>query len=187
VERLIFVAGVPALKAIQGQETLLIRTAQILETTPDKMEKVASDLVAEKQILAKKVEEFRAESTTREAQMLLMASRKVGRLKLVSSKRTSGTEDDLIMLSSKVVEAEPSTVCVLVLVKENVRIFVSAGKQALKAGVNAGELANKLAEIVGGGGGGKPYFGQGGGTDVKKADEVLTAVRKLLHRKKGSS
>lgn len=187
VERLIFVAGVPALKAIQGQETLLIRTAQILETTPDKMEKVASDLVAEKQILAKKVEEFRAESTTREAQMLLMASRKVGRLKLVSSKRTSGTEDDLIMLSSKVVEAEPSTVCVLVLVKENVRIFVSAGKQALKAGVNAGELANKLAEIVGGGGGGKPYFGQGGGTDVKKADEVLTAARKLLHRKKGSS
>ena len=186
VERLIFVAGIPALKAIQDQEALLIRTAQILKASPDKLERVASDLVAEKQILAKQVEEFRAEATTREAQMLLMGLRKVGRLKLVASKRTSGTEDDLIMLSSKIVETEPSTVCVLVLVKETVRIFVAAGKQALKEGVNAGALAKKLAEIVGGGGGGKPYFGQGGGTDVKKADEVLTAIKRLLPRKQRS-
>jgi len=186
VERLIFVAGVPALKAIQDQEALLIRTAQILKTTPDKMEKVASDLVSEKQILAKQLEEFRAEATTREAQILQMGSRKVGRLKLVASKRTSGTEDDLIMLSSKVVEAEPSTVCVLVLVKETARIFVAAGKQALRAGINAGELAKELAEIVGGGGGGKPYFGQGGGTDVKKADEVLAATKRLLAKKQRS-
>jgi alanyl-tRNA synthetase len=186
VERLIFVAGVPALKAIQDQEALLTRTAQILKTTPDKMEKVASDLVSERQILSKQLEEFRAEATTQEARILLMGSRKVGRLKLVASKRTSGTEEELIMLSSKVVEAEPSTVCVLVLVKETVRIFVAAGKQALKAGVDAGDLAKKLAEIVGGGGGGKPYFGQGGGTDIKKADEVLTAIKRLLAKKQRS-
>ncbi len=183
VERLIFVAGVPALKAIQGLEERLIRTAQILKAAPDKLEKAASDLLSERQILAKQVEEFRAEATTREARILLMNSKKVGRLKLVASKRTSGTEDELIMLSSKVVEAEPSAVCVLVLVKETARIFVAAGKQAMKAGVNAGDLAKKLAEIVGGGGGGKPYFGQGGGTDVKRADQVLTAIKKLLAKK----
>jgi len=186
VERLIFVAGVPALKATQDQEAILTRTAQILKTTPDKIEKVASDLVSEKQILAKQVDEFRAESTTREARTLLMSSKKVGRVKLVASKRTSGTEEELIMLSSKMVEAEPSAVCVLVLVKETVRIFVATGKQAMKASVNAGELAKKLAAIVGGGGGGKPYFGQGGGTDVKKADQVLTAVKRLLAKKQRS-
>jgi len=186
VERLIFVAGLPALKAIRDQEASLIRTTQILKTTPEKIEKAASDLVSERQTLAKQVEEFRAEATDREARILLTDMKKVGRLKLVASKRTSGTEDDLIMLSSKVVEAERSTVCVLVLVKETVRIFVAAGKQAIKAGVDAGELAKKLAEIVGGGGGGKPYFGQGGGTDVKKADEVLIAVKRLLARKKRS-
>ena len=186
VERLIFVAGVPALKAIQDQEALLMKTAQILKTTPDKMEKVASDLVSEKQILAKQLEEFRAEATSREARILLTGSSKVGRLKLVASKRTSGTEEELIMLSSKVVEAEPSTVCVFVLARETARIFVAAGKQALKAGVNAGDLAKKLAEIVGGGGGGKTYFGQGGGTDVKKADEVLAAIKRILAKKKRS-
>jgi len=186
VERLIFVAGIPALKAIKEQEALLTRTAEILKTTPDKMEKVASDIVSEKQILAKQVEELRAEATTREAQELLAGSKKIGKLKLVTSKKTSGTEDELIMLSSKVVEVEPSTVCLLVLVKETVRIFVAAGKQAMKVGVNAGELAKKLAEIVGGGGGGKPYFGQGGGTYVEKADKVLTAVKGLLAEKQRS-
>jgi len=150
------------------------------------MEKVASALVSEKQILAKQLEEFREEATTKQAEVLLAGSKIVGRLKLVAAKRTSGTEDELIILSSKVVEAEPSTVCVLVLVKETVRIFVAAGKQALKAGVDAGDLAKKLAEIVGGGGGGKPYFGQGGGTDIKKADEVLTAIKRLLSKKQRS-
>ena len=186
VERLIFVAGVPALKAVQDQEALLVRTAQILKTTPDKMGKIASDLVSDKQILAKQVEEFKEKATTFEAQILLASSKKIGRLKLVASKRTSGTEDELIMLSSKVVEVEPSTVCVLVLVEETVRIFVAVGKQALKAGIDAGELAKKLARIVGGGGGGKPYFGQGGGTDVSMADEVLTAVKRLLGKRQRS-
>jgi alanyl-tRNA synthetase len=39
--------------------------------------------------------------------------------------------------------------------------------------VHAGRLAGKLASIVGGGGGGRDYFGQAGGTNLKAVDQVI--------------
>jgi alanyl-tRNA synthetase len=75
---------------------------------------------------------------------------------------------------------------VLLLVKDSVRIFVGAGKQAIAKGAHAGKLAGKLASMVGGGGGGKEYFGQAGGTNVKAVDEVLrnseSALKTMLEK-----
>jgi alanyl-tRNA synthetase len=86
----------------------------------------------------------------------------------------------MISLNNKIVERDPSAVTVLLLVKDSVRVFVGAGKQARDQGVHAGKLAGKLASMVGGGGGGKDYFGQAGGTNVKAVDEVLKNSEQVL-------
>jgi alanyl-tRNA synthetase len=66
------------------------------------------------------------------------------------------------------------------LVKDSARIFVAAGKDAIKAGVHAGKIAGELAKLVGGGGGGKEYFGQGGGTKLSNAELALTSAKKIV-------
>lgn len=60
-------------------------------------------------------------------------------------------------------------------------VFVSgAGKEAVKAGVHAGQLVKKAAQICSGNGGGKPDMAQAGGKDASKVDEAINAITEEL-------
>jgi alanyl-tRNA synthetase len=66
---------------------------------------------------------------------------------------------------------------------KNARIMVMAGEAALKKGVNAGEVVRDVSKFMGGGGGGKPNFAQGGGTDIGKlAEAIRKAEERLRHQ-----
>jgi len=182
VERITFATGPQALKYIQEREAILEKAAQTLDVPVENLDKAAEDLVNKSREMTKVIERFRSQAVSNDAEGLLRRSIKVGKLRLVVTKRTIGDEDELIMLTSKVTESDPLAVAVAALVKENVRLFVSAGREAVEQGVDAGRLAGKLAEVVSGGGGGKPYFGQGGGTDLKKVDEALGTAEEALKR-----
>ena len=47
-------------------------------------------------------------------------------------------------------------------------------------GYNAGNIVKKVAQVTGGGGGGKPNMAQAGGKDKSKVDEALRLVRSLI-------
>jgi len=182
VERIIFATGPQALKYVQERESILEKTAQILDAPVENLDKVAEDLVNKSHEMTKMIERFRGQVISTEAENLLKNSRKIGKFKLAITKRTVGDEDELVMLTSKITEADPLAVAVAALVKDSVRLFVSAGEDSVKEGVDAGKLAGTLAKTVGGGGGGKPYFGQGGGTLLKKVDEALKMAEESLRK-----
>ncbi|MEM2982418.1 MAG: DHHA1 domain-containing protein, partial [Candidatus Bathyarchaeia archaeon] len=77
---------------------------------------------------------------------------------------------------------DPKSVAVILLVKDTVKIYVFAGKEAIKHKVDAGKVAGELATIVGGGGGGRDYFGQGGGTEIHKVEKILDAIPKVVKK-----
>ena len=51
------------------------------------------------------------------------------------------------------------------------------GKEAVARGIKAGDLVRGAAKVLGGGGGGKSDFAQGGGVDASKIDEALEALK----------
>ncbi len=55
-----------------------------------------------------------------------------------------------------------------------------ATPEAVKKGVKAGDLAKKLAEIVGGGGGGRPAMAQAGGKNAEKVPDALDQAPELV-------
>jgi alanyl-tRNA synthetase len=182
VERIIFAAGAQALRAFQEQQSMLHRISSVMEVPVEKIDQYVQALVEERTRLSRRLEELGREWAEQEAKRLLSSSKLVGRVKLCQARYTAGEENEIISLNNRIVEVEPNAVTVLVLVKDSVRIFVGAGKEAISRGVNAGKLAGKLASTVGGGGGGKEYFGQGGGTNVKAADDVFkTSESALAH------
>jgi len=65
---------------------------------------------------------------------------------------------------------------------KNARIMVMAGKKALEKNVNAGETVRGASAIMGGGGGGKPNFAQGGGTQTEKLPEAIKKAEKTLRK-----
>ena len=180
VERLIFAAGTAALKAIQNRQAILERSATILDAPLEKVDEYAKSVAEEKDHLSKRLQDVRTQLAAVESKDLLSRAEKIGKIKLATALKKMGEEEDIVALSNQVVEADPSAVLVVTLVRDSVRIFVAAGKDAIKAGVHAGKVAEELAKIVGGGGGGKEYFGQGGGTKLSSAEATLTSAKKVI-------
>jgi len=180
VERIIFAAGAQALRAFQEQEKKIKSISTIVEAPLEKLDQYIQALVDERTRLAKRLEEVSKQWAEQEAVRLLQSPNTVGRVKMCSAKYDHGEEGDLVVLNNRIVEKEPSAVVVLILVKDSARVFVGAGKDAIEQGVNAGRLASKLAAMLGGGGGGKDYFGQGGGTNLNAVDEVMRSSESAL-------
>ena len=60
-------------------------------------------------------------------------------------------------------------------------VAVATNEAARKQGIKAGDLVRGASKILGGGGGGKPDFAQGGGADATKINEALEALAKPGH------
>jgi alanyl-tRNA synthetase len=65
---------------------------------------------------------------------------------------------------------------------QNARIMVMTGSIANGKGVNAGEVVREASALIGGGGGGKPNFAQGGGTQVQKLSQAITKAEEVLKK-----
>jgi alanyl-tRNA synthetase len=50
----------------------------------------------------------------------------------------------------------------------------------VERGLHAGQLVKAVAQVVGGGGGGRPTLAQAGGKDVSKVGEALQIVSGLV-------
>lgn len=61
-------------------------------------------------------------------------------------------------------------------------VAVATNDDARKAGFKAGDLVRVASKVLGGGGGGKPDFAQGGGSDASKIDEALKALRQVVRK-----
>jgi alanyl-tRNA synthetase len=66
---------------------------------------------------------------------------------------------------------------------EKLTFLAVCGKDAVKAGVRAGDIVKYVCGICGGSGGGKPDSAMGGGKDVTKVTEALAAVNEFVASK----
>jgi alanyl-tRNA synthetase len=182
IERIEFAAGTQALRAFQEQETKLRGISNTIEAPLEKVDQYVQALVDEKTKLSQRLTEMTREWADHEANRLLKTAKVVGRVKLCQSTYMRGTEDDVILVNNLIVERDPDAVTVLLLVQDSARIFVGAGRGAIQNGANAGQIATKLASLLGGGGGGREYFGQGGGkkANVKAVTENTEQVLKVM-------
>ena len=85
--------------------------------------------------------------------------------------------DSLRLLIDRFRADNPSGVAVLASTQNNQPIIVAAVTEDLvERGLHAGELVKSVAEVVGGGGGGKPTLAQADGKDASKLPEALAQV-----------
>lgn len=180
VERITFAAGLPALELTQEKDQAIDELAGIVEKPADQIVRTVRELTDDYHRLRKELEEVRKQTASVEAEKLLKEARRVGPVRLIVCSKTEGTEEEIIMLADSLAKGDEQAVAVILLVKERVRVIVSAGKKAIESGIDAGKIAKELATIVGGSGGGRPYFGQGGGTDVGKTGKALEVIERLV-------
>jgi alanyl-tRNA synthetase len=192
VERLVYSIGIPAVKAIQRNDQLLLRLSETLNAPVEKLATTADKLVRElkegnvdrrrliKELAARESGNLRAEpgECAEEVNGITMVTRDV---------QESIDVERMVETANEIIRKNEATVTIFYGSDgKNARIMVMAGEAAIRKGVNAGEVVRDVSKIIGGGGGGKPNFAQGGGTEVGKLSEAIRKAEEKLRQQLSS-
>ena len=188
VERLGYAVGFYALKVVQRQERLLWKVSETLSAPVEKLDKTAEKLVKElKEANSEKrklVKELAAKESAVDVADVSGVAQEIGGVRLV--KRDFEGEIDvnrMVQTANEMIKRNEATVTLFYgRAGKNARVLVMAGKAAVKKGVNAGEIVRAVSPIIGGGGGGRPNFAQGGGTKPEKLQEAVKAAENYVKK-----
>lgn len=188
VERLVYSVGIPALKAVQKNEQLLLKVAETLNASLEKLDKTAEKLVKDLKEANAERRKLIKELAERESVALGAKTaeeiREVGGIKLVMRDFQESIDvDRMVQTANEIIKRNETTVAIFYGSDgKNARIMVMAGETALEKGVNANEIVREASAIIGGGGGGKPNFAQGGGTQTEKLPEAIKKAEETLRK-----
>jgi alanyl-tRNA synthetase len=190
VERLVYSIGIPAVKAVQKNEELLVIVSETLNAPLEKLDKTAEKLV-------KELKDANAERRRLVKEMAVRDSMKLkDEVEAVETKEVSGVKlvirdfqesidvERMVRTANEIIKRDEATVTIFYGSDgKNARIIVMAGRIALEKGVNANEVVRESAAIIGGGGGGRPNFAQGGGTRTERLAEAVQKAEEAVRRK----
>ncbi len=180
VERIIFVSGPHAIKYVQQTEDNLRKIAETLNAPLDETVSVVEEMCVKSKRLARQLELLREKQLEYDTAEMLSRAASVDGLLLATYVAREVDSDSLIKVAGNLTKKEPKAIIVMCGLDETVKIVVMVGDTAVGRGVNAGAIASAMSKALGGGGGGRPGFGQGGGTEVEKVDEALKAIEAIV-------
>ena len=181
VRRIEALTGVAALEFDREQAQKLREIASQLGARPENALASAQKLASRNRELEKQLAEMQRQLSGGAADEILAGATEIKGFKFVASRAPEGLSADALReLADKLADKLDG---VVVLASENggkVSWAVKASKSAVAKGAHAGNLVKQLAQITGGGGGGRPDFAFAGGKDVSKIDEALEKASELI-------
>jgi alanyl-tRNA synthetase len=175
------VTGKGAETYVENNFASLQKIAQTLGTSPasacEKLDQVLKELDDER----KKLAAFEKDQSRKGAEDLLSQIQTVNGVKVLSGKVLNVKVDSLREMADALREKIGSGIIVLCSVNEDKPSFIAmVTPDLIQKGYNAGDIVKKVAQVTGGGGGGKPGMAQAGGKDKSKVDEALELVKTLI-------
>ena len=175
--------GIDALSALIAERDLIKRLSAELKAPAAELEQRVLSSLEELRLAQKKIADLEAAQAL--AQLLVLLPTKA---QDIAGKRVLAIEMDGVggeQLRQVAIKAREelgsNSVVVLGSVADGrVTLMVACGQAAIESGIKAGDLARVASAVLGGGGGGKPDLAQGGGTDVSKLDEAISAAVGLI-------
>ena len=188
VERLAYSSGISALKAVQKNERLLWKVSGILNAPLEKLDKTAEKLVKELKGANAERRKLIKELAVRESTVFETALaedvQEINGIKLLKRNFQGEIDvDRMVQTASEVIKRDEATVAIFYGSDgKTARIMVMAGKTAIEKGADASEIVGEASPVIGGGGGGKLNFAQGGGTQPEKLQEAVKKAEETLRK-----
>jgi alanyl-tRNA synthetase len=179
VVRLEFVSGMPEVETMLGVWNSLTDASTKLNSTPEKIGEAVDKLLADRRELMKELEAMKKGRVGETVDELVEKALQVKGVRIV---RHLESEDmkHLVNLAKELIGME-KTVAILGSDEQGAKIVVARSPDL---DLDCRPLIKDAMKLVGGSGGGKPDFAQGGGPDTSKIEDALDglveSVRSLL-------
>jgi alanyl-tRNA synthetase len=170
------VAGDGALRQAFHAFDTLDFVAQRIGAPRDGIDGRLAALLAEKSDAERRLRSFEQKASAGVAADLASGAAERDGLRFVSAVVEAGSPDALRALGSQVLaQVGEGVVRLGAVFGDKATVVAFASPAAVRAGHLAGKIVNELSLLLGGKGGGKPDFAMGGGRDVAKLREALSA------------
>jgi alanyl-tRNA synthetase len=181
VRRIEALTGFGAYEWVASRDALLRETAALLKTS-------AQDVPAAVERLQKQVRELKkAAERAVSGSAIDIQPVQLNGVTLYPALLTDLEAAAARRLVDELAGKAPAAVAVVVAQSDDrVTILCRATPESVSKGAHAGEVVRAAAEAVGGKGGGKPEFAQGGGKDPSRARDALQAAEAALRAQVGA-
>lgn len=180
VVRLEFVSGEAALKYTQNQDKKISQIVKSLGSSKEKVLESFEHVVKDGEEAKKKVKQIVKRTAESSAKAAIAQAKILGKVKLFITVEEELDDEYHIAVGEQAVNLDKSLIyCALIIKNGSIRIVAFSGTDAVNT-KKAGDLVKEVSKILGGSGGGKDTFGQGGGKDVLKIKDALLAAEQLI-------
>ena len=177
VRRIEAVTGVNALTYLQSLESTLAQAASSFKAPTAELNHRIAQVLDQVKALEKEMSALKGKLASFQGDELLSQALDIKGVKLLVAKLDGADAKTLRDTMDKLKDKMKSAVIVLAAV-DGEKVNISAGVTADHTGkVKAGELANFVAQQVGGKGGGKPDMAMAGGTNAAALPAALASVQ----------
>ena len=177
VRRIEAITGKACLERMEKSQKMLFEAAARLKTKPAELTSRIQTYMDEVKDLKRAIEQYKSKEAAGDVERFLFGSRNVRGFKVLTAMVPKADANRLRQMGDLLREKEPNVVAVLASVKDDKPAFLAVcGKDAVAAGLKAGELVKQVCCCCCGSGGGKPDSAMGGGKDVTKVDNALALV-----------
>ncbi|PUE57566.1 alanine--tRNA ligase [Limnohabitans sp. Rim8] len=177
VRRIEAVTGANALAYLQSLEDTVSQAAGALKAPAAELNARLAQMLDQVKALEKEVSALKGKVASAQSDELLTQAVDIKGTKLLVAKLDGADAKTLRDTMDKLKDKMKSAVIVLAAV-DGEKVNIAAGVTADNVGkVKAGEMANFVAQQVGGKGGGKPDMAMAGGTDAAALPKALASVQ----------
>jgi len=188
VRRITAVTGQGAVAYVREQEDALATLCKTLKATPDTLADRVETL--QRQIKDLKNDLAQARSVTKRGSLddLLREVQDVDGVPVLAAE-VEGADASALREAADAVRAKRDSILTVLASRAGGKVFLiaAATKDLTGRGLHAGNLVSEVARAVGGGGGGRPDFGQAGGKDTDAIPEALARVPDLVRDQLGKA
>lgn len=176
VRRITALTGKNLMTYLAKQESVVKGLASCLKTSDNDVENKVENLVAQTKTQEKEIASLNAEITKLKSADMFSKPEMVGELEVFTVRVDGSTPDALRSMGDDLKANNDNAVGIIAGANgEKATIVAVCGKNAISAGVKAGDVVREIAKLAGGGGGGRPDSAMAGAKDLTKLDSAIAA------------
>ncbi|MAT44591.1 MAG: alanine--tRNA ligase [Anaerolineaceae bacterium] len=182
IRRIEAITGVRAYEVIKNRSKMVKQLSALLSAPPENIVDKVNGLRSELETERKEITRIKKEAAAAVFDTQFTDVDDINGIKVFVKVLPEADNDVLRSLTDKFREKyDIGVIVVASVINDKPLIVAAASVGAIKRGAHAGNLVRALAQMVGGGGGGKPALAQAGGKDPEKLQAALDKVPDLLN------
>ena len=181
VRRITALTGSNVIKYLNEQEAVVKSLISTLKISDGDVVSKVDGIVADNKEKDKEIQRLNAEITRLKSADMFSNPEMVGEIEVYTARVDGSTPDALRSMGDDLKASNDNAVAIIAGANgEKATIVAVCGKNAIAAGIKAGDVVREVAKLAGGGGGGRPDSAMAGAKNVSKLDEAIASTVEIV-------